>query len=254
MDKLKITDFFKSTKNINAEVVDQAVDETSSLSTQFYQACLDEQNKQCNNLDCIRKKNELKKQVGEMKKKCSEIEYKVRICNMVIGEKDTKIKSLKKEIETTHAESSTAVCQNTPPDTESFTAFSAHFSNEKLAILRSIGPDKKEDSSFVNAAVKALYLKRLDVLENKSVTGRSKGEQKKEPMTPEKRNILNRIFTERIHLVASDGNERTSRIIEINKHIKFAIININKSNRSENIDKAVCQKLAVSANSKTSSS
>lgn len=252
----KITNFFRQTKNANTvcgsddENSVQKACETNSVSTQFYHACLNEQNELCENKECIMKKNQLKKQLDDIKEKCRDIEYAIRVCDSVMSDKDTKIKSLEREIKA-HAVDSDAVSecsiQEKKSITPKFNSFSAHISSEKLAFLRSIGPDKREDSTFVSASIKALYADKLDIIKTKSLTGRSKSEQPKQPITPEKRSILNELFTERINSITNDCDERKIRMKKINDHIRFGLINISKKIQSECIEAAVCQRLAETA-------
>lgn len=244
--KNTIYNYFVQKKNSNAarnENFAENVPKMISLSAEFYKACLNEQIDSCKNSECLRKKNLLKKQVDEMKEKCRDVEDAIRICDSVMLDKDIKIKSLEQEIKVACAVDSNVDPKNSASATQSFGGFSMHFSSEKLATLRSIGNNKREDSTFVSAIIKTLYADRLDAIKYKSVTGRSKGE-KKEAITPEKREILNEMFTERIYSTTDDNEERKIRLKKINDHIRFGLLNIGKKIQSESVEKSVMHRLA----------
>lgn len=251
MPKSTITDFFPYKKKGKNFVESASTSVAATNSAQFYQSCLNEQKESCTKRDCIVKKDLLKNQVDQMKEKCSEIENAIRICESVMSEKYVKIKDLEQEINKSvriHSVDSNVISANSASGTQKFNRFSMDFTSEKLANLRSIGPDKREDSTFVSATIKALYAGRLDVIKNKSLTGRSKTEQQKESITPEKRKIINDIFTEQIQSLTGDENERQIRITKVNKHIRFALINISRKIQQQTIENAVCQRLAETEN------
>lgn len=89
-----------------------------------------------------------------------------------------------------------------------------------------------------------MYAERLSELKKKSLTGRSENEQKKEPVTPKKRDILNKVYTKRINSITDGHIERNKRIKNLNNHIRIALNNINKKVQSENIKNEACQRLA----------
>lgn len=182
-----------------------------------------------------------------MKEKYRDVENAIRVCNTVMSDKDAKIDRLEKELETARAVDSSGISIDSAASAQKFMKSSTHFSSGELATLRSFGPGKREDSTFVSAGVRALYADNLDAVKTKSLTGRSKSEQKKNAMTPEKREILKEILTERVHSTTGDDEERKTRIKKLNDHIRFAIINISKKIQSENVENAVCERLADSA-------
>lgn len=133
MSTPSVTKFFKQTKTIivsgteNNSGYENSAEKNSTLSTQFYEACLNEVS--CKNGECIIKKNELRKQVDEMKKKYRDVEEAIRICELVIVEKDIKIDSLEKQIK-----SCCDVISEKEATTPSFNDFTMYLSSEKLAV------------------------------------------------------------------------------------------------------------------------
>lgn len=85
----------------------------------------------------------------------------------------------------------------------SFAGFTEHFDSEELSKMRVIGTTESEDSTFVLSSIKNLYKNQLEEVSTKSVSGRSRGSNSKQKMTPEKLKILNDIFDERLGLFSS---------------------------------------------------
>lgn len=98
------------------------------------------------------------------------------------------------------------------------------FPTDSIEQIRLIGFTKEEDSAFVLAVMRGLYDGNLDVLSKKTVTGRSKDEEK-EAISPEKMSIMKHLFDKRVD---ANSIDRTERKKKINKHIKSAIESINK--------------------------
>lgn len=115
-----------------------------------------------------------------------------------------------------------------------FTNFSSIFEESQLADIRLIGPTKKEDSTFINVAMRLLYENRLDVLEKKSVTGRSKNNDK-EKLTPYNVETIKQLFKERMQ--QAEPSEREARQKQVNKHIKDSIENITRSLKNTNVQR-----------------
>lgn len=105
----------------------------------------------------------------------------------------------------------------------SYAEFTNHFSDESMKTLRSFEIAEANDSKFVLAAVRGLYVDRLEVLKERNLSGRSKT-QKKYPVTPEKKKILQDLFTERI----KNATRLAERGQNLNALIKSAIGTINK--------------------------
>lgn len=88
-----------------------------------------------------------------------------------------------------------------------------------------IGCDEKDDSSFILAVMRGLYDGRVGDLSKKTVTGRSKNDEVKEPVSPAKMCLIKDMFEERMTKSGSGSIERRKKM---NKHVKMAIQNIVK--------------------------
>lgn len=105
--------------------------------------------------------------------------------------------------------------------------FKNDLSEESIERLRKIGFQEKDDSVFVLAIVRGLYHDRLGDLSKKSITGRSKGVERKEPISPAKMSVIDKMFEKRMKRDGSSA-KTSGRKNKVNKHIKTAIQNINK--------------------------
>lgn len=106
------------------------------------------------------------------------------------------------------------------------------FTNEHLAKLRSIGGNKKEDSSFVLNSIRFLYKNEIEKISSLSLTGRSRGSKPKHKMSPEKQKIINDMFLERLASLKLHSTEFTDRSKQINTLMKNAFINTKRHGKS----------------------
>lgn len=236
----------------------QPVETVESDTSKFYKNCLEEK-EDCNNESCIGKKNEINVKREEIRQKIQKTEEAIRVCSMILSEKDKEIELLRKQENRNNMglmSSTTAMPEiapqptlNTDGDEEEkeatmFSAFSTDFSEEDLAMLRSIGGDRREDSTFVASSMKCLYKNDLSVLEQKTLTGRStRPDRLVYPVTPKKVEILSNIFNERMNSITHDEIEKTTRNKYLNKYIKDAITNINKTAKTKETEKNACKQL-----------
>lgn len=88
-----------------------------------------------------------------------------------------------------------------------FDRFRKFFSDRQLSSLRGLDFDRKTDSTFLKCALEFVYKDNLSALANKTVTGKIQNVAEggilkrltlKEPITPQKVEILKEIFNERI--------------------------------------------------------
>lgn len=115
--------------------------------------------------------------------------------------------------------------QKTKKD-EGFNDFHEKFSIGTLKLLQTFGPEQKEDSSFILAAVRGLYQNNLAALKTKSFSGNSLNNNK-QALSPEKLKILNDLYERRLSALES-GDKRKKLF---SKHIKNAIASINKKTK-----------------------
>lgn len=87
--------------------------------------------------------------------------------------------------------------------------------------LRFIDNSYEEDTKFVSIALADLYGDNLDILKQKSLSGRSRTGDKKEAITLDKRKVLQRLFSERIsHLPQSEACEREKSLPKLIRNVK----------------------------------
>lgn len=107
-----------------------------------------------------------------------------------------------------------------------FHEFSKMLSSETIDELKSINSAENKDSNFVLKVVRDLYKNDLLKLKNKSYSGQR---TKKQPMTPEKVNIIKTVFSKRVQTL-ENGEERNKNL---SKLIKSAIETINNVNNKQ---------------------
>lgn len=97
-------------------------------------------------------------------------------------------------------------------DKLSFKEFEGKIGNDDLVRLRSLGGDRKKDSNFVLKCLEALYKENLSVLCERSA---EKSSVTKRQLTPEKKEIIERLFSARLNslnLKYGDEAERKSKL------------------------------------------
>lgn len=260
MSQTMLDAFFILKKNVVSNDIEQRI---ASEKEEFYKKCLIS----CNESVCKNEKLCLKTQISEMKRKCEQIESAVSTCNDVIEEKNKKIEDLKKMLKTARIEQNdtneikaneenenhTQVSTSCSVPTSnqmvknelSFSEFKDIFDEQQLAELRSIGCTVRDDSRFISLAIKHIYKGRLECLKNKSVSGRGRTKTEvKEKVTPAKVTILEKMFDERIKMT-NDAAQHKNRFKHLNKFIKDAIANINRSVHAKEIESSACSRLEI---------
>lgn len=165
---------------------------------------------QCNNENCIAEIEQLTSEIRNCEKAYKETIVKYQLLLAENLKKDVLIENLHQKL-----------------IDERFNEFADHFDERKLENFRKIAYSKREDPSFVLAAVQSLYADNLAVLKFKSVSGKSKNDSKT-AVTPLKRKILTELFEKRMELVSAKEAINVQRKAALNKHIKAAIVTVNK--------------------------
>lgn len=156
-------------------------------------------------MECCKNEIELLKENFE-KKKCEARELKETYQNLLVEnlQKDVIIRQLKEKL-----------CS------KKFTSFKGILTDSCLDKLKSIGHSQQEDSKFVDEALNDLYQNNVTALKKKTLTGRSKNGEKS-LVSPEKINILSRLFDERISYIPS-GEVNDLRAKNLSKLIRNSI-------------------------------
>lgn len=87
------------------------------------------------------------------------------------------------------------------------------FTDEAITKLKSLDKLRNKDSVFISTALKDLYRNDMHRLVGTTYSGRTK-----EPMTPDKINVLRALFTERLTNVPDSAE----RMEDLGKHVKTA--------------------------------
>lgn len=132
-------------------------------------------------------------------------------CRMYVN-KELKIKILKKS----------AIAQSNLL----YESFKNDFGEEVLKKLRKFQCEKSRDSTFILVCMRELF-KTIDL---KCVTASGTGN--KSCIPSDKREILERIFLERLASDKLNDSEQTERYMRLNRHINVAISNMLKTNVS----------------------
>lgn len=251
-----LTEFFKTTKKANA--INASSIETKSATDQFYTLCLNEQLGKCNNSICEKEKRELKAKCIEQEKKLREIQRAIDKCLEITQKKEKKIECLSSEIKVARVSDPIACDSNSDDVSKSnvtekvnepttctsksinvnniFSTFENVFTHDELARLRSIGPTKKDDSSFVLSSIRFLYKNDVEKISSLSLTGRSRGTESKQKMCPEKYDTIKDLFSERLTSMNLNSTEFSDRTKQMHKLMKNAFINIKRHGKPTDDD------------------
>lgn len=225
-----LTNYFAKLKTSTTSENIVKKNEEKKTEDNFYENCVYE--KKC--YECDKKKAQIKIKINELKEKIVEYENMTKTVRSVIAEKDEEINRLKGK---SFCETVANIIDSNPA--QSFETFT-NFNSEQLQSLRAIGPDERGDSTFVLHVIKFLYADRFECLATKSACGRkNKSDGSKTMMTPQTKQILERIYLERLNRLGISPSKQNIRYKKVNKLIKDAFTNITKSIPP----KDVCRKL-----------
>lgn len=242
MEKQRITVFFKQTKLIPAIPPKNRV---------FYEECLVEQIDKCSNEFCTNEKNRLKLVIKDQEQKLKQVDEAVQTCFRFCNKKKLQIEELntanqpksssqsKSNAEKSFVVNSAQTQSNTTLNVSNsnvcnrpaimFETFLDSIDSKGLASLRSISACNQNDSKFVLKTVRLLYNNDTKKIASISLTGRSREAEDKNKMSPEKRKIIEGLFTERLNSFGLDATEYSTRNSKVNLHIKNAIGNIKRT-------------------------
>lgn len=235
----KITEFFKSQKKI-----DTAVGVNTERSG-FYDSSLQEKVDECTLTKCATEKLHLLSSLDKSKQKLEQIRSTLRVCARIRLRKEAVISNLKAEIGVT------SVGMASQP-IERNTLFSKHLLNfdvKDLAEIRSIADSKPNDSTFVLKTIRGLYKNNLEKVGSITLSGRSRSNQAKQPMTPEKHITMKEMFDERLDFLKLKPDDHAQRKKQLSNHIKNAFINIVNTKTGKSIDEKTIQEINDKFNS-----
>lgn len=236
--KHKFLDYFSKTKKSSeppikkflsdriAEETGQIVTHKAKCATTNCESCL-KKDKEIDEL-----KQNIKKLETENKKLVKDnthLKHVLTHSNRINLQKDLKIEELEKESK----EQSGPVLVELSDKTV-FSQFADIFSQEELSALRSIPSSSSKDSTFVLQTIRYLYKENLSVLSSRTS---SSSRENKKPISPEKKNIIQQIFHERLNILKLDIIECNSRKNRLNELTATGINNVRKSFKRQSLER-----------------
>lgn len=113
-----------------------------------------------------------------------------------------------------------------------FVNFQHIFNSPELLTLRSIPSNSSRDSSFILQALRILYKENNSILNSRTLSSVCPGKQ---PISPQKKEILQEIYYERLELLGLDAIELNLRRSKLNTYISSSIVNIRKSLKRQSL-------------------
>lgn len=165
-----------------------------------------------------------------------EVEHECVQCDIEMQTTQQEINTIEAENKTLREEYYDCLVQNVKKDVEieelvkkigtrsMYSGFVKKLSAKSMNTLRSFKKTVAHDSKFISTAIRGLYEGRLEILNERNLSGRSKIHQK-QPVTPEKMNILRGLFMERV----KNTTDSAERAENLNQLVKTAIGNINRN-------------------------
>lgn len=105
-----------------------------------------------------------------------------------------------------------------------FKQFEGKINEDDLTRLRSLSDDKHKDSTFVLRCLEILYNENLAVLCEK----RAKSTNTKQALSPEKRVMIENLFTERLKSINLSAQDHSARIVRFRTILSSGLSNIKK--------------------------
>lgn len=180
--------------------------------------------------ESLRAENEaMKQQLSKAQNEVKSLKKVVQFLNNEVMAKNIRIQQLQQICEYPRGNS----VQIDSPQQETninalYRGFEQHFTEDEMKKIRSVNVGKPNDSTFVLCCCQSLYKDKLDVLAKKSATGR-KYKEKKEAISPQKKNMIQRMLLERITAEEDQDEAISMRINRLNKLLLNAINNTRKS-------------------------
>lgn len=107
--------------------------------------------------------------------------------------------------------------------------FEGQVSKETISSLNGFKNTVEDDSKFVMATLRDLYSENIELLKNKTATGKKTKTCDKTAVSPEKIQIIHNLFEKRLKYASGNDSVDSSRMKQLNKYIKSAIQNTTKN-------------------------
>lgn len=179
-----------------------------------------------------------KKKNAQLEKDNKELKYLLNKSNQQNLKKDILLDKLNKQIENKNLlleKCQNDVSENNNIENESsrkescqnellFKQFEGKINEDDLTRLRSLSDDKHKDSTFVLRCLEILYNENLAVLCEK----RAKSTNTKQALSPEKRVMIENLFTERLKSINLSAQDHSARIVRFRTILSSGLSNIKK--------------------------
>lgn len=109
-----------------------------------------------------------------------------------------------------------------------FEMFQKYFSTDLLFVLRSVRPGSTNDRKFLKYGLKGIYQGHSEVFMNRTLSGRTK-----QPITPEKLNVLKEMFKERIRSEGDNIDTNLTRYNSLFRHIPNTLNELAKEHNKK---------------------
>lgn len=163
----------------------------------------------------------LEKENKKLVKDNTHLKHVLSHSNRINLQKDLKIEELEKESKEKREPVSVKLSDKTV-----FSRFADTFDQGELSSLRSIPSSSSKDSTFVLQTIRYLYKKDLSVLNSRTCSSLVGN---KTPISPQKKDIIQEIFHERLNILKLDNIECNSRKNKLNELTMNGIANVRKS-------------------------
>lgn len=194
-----------SVKNLGEAIEKISASEIMNATIEFVE---DGNDNVCSNENCHSEIHQLLLQYSVLEKKIAEAKDRYHSNLTENLKKDIIIEKLEKELKD-----------------HRYSSFRNVFTATTIAELQSMEESQKKDTAFITIAVKGLYRNDLNRLMGKNSSGRTKKiGSKKEPMSPEKIKLIEKLFDERLR----SATDHTSRKNNLKRSIRTALETINK--------------------------
>lgn len=250
-----ITDFYPEVTSVPFET---PIEKEKNQIDEFYSSHLNV----CQKKTCVVLKSELEKQLAAAKLKLLQIEKAQTVLQSICTEKDQKIETLQRNIDSIGTPNRYEIIDSALPATERntesiealkrndiigatlsaceqpFNRFVGNFTVGRLDTIRLLGATISEDSTFILEIIRSLYADNLKELDNITVTGRSKSNSKVK-MSPKNIEILSSMFEERL----AAQPYRNVRLRSLNPLISRSIVNITRGLKNKNCEEQLMSKI-----------
>lgn len=181
---------------------------------------------QTDHTECIEKVNELEKRIMDLEKKnrellsdCKRLKKMFDDATKINLQKDVKINGILNAGANSHC-----------GEQLMYSNFNGDFTETELKELRSIVISSSTDCKFITTCLRMVYKNDLKVLIHRTAEVPFDG---KTPLTPTKKNRINKIYQSRLLYVPS--SEYSARLSKLNEHLKNGIRNISRSKMVKNL-------------------